>query len=242
VSFEATIAAFAQALADPTASPPVAPTRRFAVYRNNVAVGLIRSLEDRFPVTRRLVGDAFFRALAGAFVAAHKPQTAVLIHYGAGFPAFIRGFAPAAELPYLPDVAALENAWAEAYHAAEADPLPPAALAELAPERLETLRLRWHPTARLLQFATPAASLWAAHQTDGEPAAPETWAPEAALITRPHAEVEQRRLPPDGYAFAAALRDGAPLGEAAAPLLAAGGDPGVHLVGLCQSGAVAAFL
>lgn len=242
MSFEATIAAFARALADPQAPPPVAPARRFAVYRNNVAVGLIGALEARFPVTRRLVGDDFFRALAGAFIAAHKPQTPVLIHYGAEFPDYVRGFAPAAELPYLPDVAALENAWAEAYHAAEASALPFAALAEIAPERLETLRLVLHPAARLLSFATPAASLWAAHQREGEPAAPETWAPEQALIVRPQAEVEVRRLPEGGYGFLAALRDDATLGEAAAPLIAAGGDPGLHLVGLMQSGAVVAFV
>ena len=240
MSFETEIAAFARALADPTAPPPVAPARRFAVYRNNVAVGLIRALEARFPVTRRLVGDDFFRGLAGAFAAAHKPQTPIMIHYGAEFSGFVRGFAPAADLPYLPDVAALENAWSEAYHAADASALPPAALAEVAPERLESLRLAFHPAARLLNFATPAASLWAAHQGEGEPAAPETWAPEAALVTRPQAEVEVLRLP-EGYAFLAALRDGATLGEAAAPLLAAGGDPGVHLVGLMQSGAVVAL-
>ena len=52
--------------------PRVAPARRFAVYRNNVAAGLIRALEARFPVTRRLVGDDFFRAMAGGFVAARE--------------------------------------------------------------------------------------------------------------------------------------------------------------------------
>ena len=241
MSFEATISAFARALADPTA-PPAGDARRFAVYRNNVAVGLIRNLEARFPVTRRLVGDEFFRGMAGAFVVREKPRTAVMIHYGAEFPAFVRRFAPAAELPYLPDIAALENAWAEAYHAAEAEPLPAAALAEIAPERLEGLRFAYHPAARLLEFATPAASLWAAHQGEGEPRPPEVWAPETALVTRPHADVQVLRLPEGGFAFAAALRDGATLGEAAAPLIASGGDPGAHLVGLIQSGAIAALI
>ena len=48
-----------------------------------------------------------------------------------------------------------------------------------------------------------------------------------------------RALPEGGYALFAALRGGATLGEAAAPLLAAGGDPGAHLVGLIEAGAVA---
>ena len=241
MSFETTIAAFAAALTGPGAPPPALDPRGFAVYRNNVAVGLTKALEARYPVTRRLVGDGFFRAMAGAYIAGHKPQNAVLIHYGADFPAFVAGFAPAAGLVYLPDVATLENAWLEAYHAAEAEPLALAALAEVAPERLESLRFVMHPAARLLRLAEPAASIWAAHQGEGEPAAPEVWAPEDALVTRPHADVRVRILPPRGFDLLAALAKGAPLGEAAAPLMAAGEDPGAHLVGLIEAGAFASL-
>ena len=74
--FETTVAAFAAALADPAAPPPAdtrgrqgAPdARRFAVYRNNVAVGLIGAIEARYPVVRRMIGPDAFRALARAFV------------------------------------------------------------------------------------------------------------------------------------------------------------------------------
>jgi hypothetical protein len=250
MSFETTIAAFARALSDPALPPPAATlgprgrpdARRFAVYRNNVAVGLTRALEARFPVTRRLVGDDFFRGAARAFIGACKPSDAVLIRYGAAFPDFLRDFPPALELTYLPDVAALENAWVEAYHAAEAEPLAILALAEVAPERLEAVRFVFHPAARLLRFLTPAASIWAAHQGEGEPAPPAHWTPEDALVTRPHAEVLLRVLPEGGYDFFVALRDGASLGEAAAPLIATGGDPGAHLVGLFEAGAVAELI
>lgn len=241
MSFETTISAFAAALADPALPPPVQTLGRqgFAVYRNNVVVGLTKALEARYPVTRRLVGDAFFRATAGAYIAGNKPQSAVLIGYGADFPAFIGGFAPAAELAYLPDVAALENAWMEAYHSAEAELLAVAALAEVAPEQVEGLRFVLHPAARLLRLAAPAASIWAEHQGEGEPEAPAVWAPEDALVTRPHADVLVRALPRGGYDLLAALREGATLGEAAAPLIAAGDDPGAHLVGLIAAGAFA---
>ena len=56
--------------------------RRFAVYRNNVAVGLIGALEARYPVSRRIAGDDLFRAMARAFVRAHKPRSPVMIAYG----------------------------------------------------------------------------------------------------------------------------------------------------------------
>jgi hypothetical protein len=243
--FEATIASFAGALVNPTRPAPAATQRRdgrlverrFAVYRNNVAVALIGAVEARYPVVRRLVGDDFFRAMAGAFVATEKPRSPTLIHYGDDFPAFVAGFPPAVAVPYLADVARLENAWVEAYHAADADPLGLDALTAIAPDGLEALRFRPHPAARLLGFAHPAASIWEASQGDGEPRAPTVWAAEEALVTRPDADVFVRVLPPGGFAFAAALFSGATLGEAAALAAADGFDPGDHLIGLVEAGA-----
>src|SRR5271166_2853321 len=86
--FEATIADFAAALRDPAAPPPTATRgrkgapdgRRFAVYRNNVAVGLIGAIESRYPATRRILGEQAFRGLARAYVQAEKPRSPVRLH------------------------------------------------------------------------------------------------------------------------------------------------------------------
>jgi hypothetical protein len=48
---------------------------RFGVYRNSVAVSLAGVPADTFPVTRELVGDAFFEAMARCFVAAEPPRS-----------------------------------------------------------------------------------------------------------------------------------------------------------------------
>ena len=243
--FEATIDAFAQALSDP--ARPVPPqtkgregrpdARRFAVYRNNVAVGLIGAIEARYPVARRLVGEEFFRAMARAFIAAEKPLTPVLIHYGAEFADFVAGFEPAREIAYLADVARLENAWVEAYHAAEAPFLTLDALAKIEPKDFGALRFSAHPAARLLRFSHPAASIWAAHQGGAEPRPPEHWRAEDALVARPEADVRVRVLPAGGWEFANALFAGATLAEAAETSAGEGFDPGSHLVGLIEAGA-----
>ena len=196
--FEAAIASFAAALADPAAPIPhftlgrsgVPDGKRFAVYRNNVAVGLIGALEARFPVTRRLMGDEFFRAMARAFVFAHKPPTPLIIHYGRDFPGFVEAFAPARDIPYLGEVARLEDAWVEAYHAAEASPLTLNDLASVAPEKLEGLTFVFHPAARLLSFDHPAASIWAAHQGEASPRGPDRMARRAGAD---HAPARRRR-------------------------------------------------
>ena len=105
MSFETTVRAFATALGEPSAPPPAmtlgrmgAPdARRFAVYRNNVAVGLIGALEARYPVSRRIAGDDLFRAMARAFVRAHRPRSPVMIAYGEEFPEFVAEYLAAAQ-------------------------------------------------------------------------------------------------------------------------------------------------
>jgi hypothetical protein len=250
VRFEASIDAFSAALVAPEAAPPTQTrgrqgrpdAKRFSVYRNNVAVGLIGALEARFPVTLRLVGAEFFRAMARAYIAVEKPRDALIIHYGASFPDFIEAFEPARALAYLPDVARLESAWVESYHAAEALALTLAALAEFPAERLADARVGSHPSTRLLRSQYPAASIWAAHQGEGEPQPPARWIAEDILITRPDADVFTRVLPAGGYDFARMLLSGETIAVAAANVEAEGFDPGAHLVGLIEAGAIVAIL
>ncbi len=240
--------AFAAALTDPELPVPTGvlgrngrcDVRRFAVYRNNVTAGLVTALGDRFPVVRRLVGDPFFAAMARAYVAGHKPASPLLIEYGSSFPDFIAAFPPAAEVPYLADVARLEAAWTEAFHAAEASPLDPRAVPV---EDLEETVLKLHPSLRLIRSPYPIGTIWAAHQGEAEPQPPAAWEPEELLVVRPDAEVLVHRLPAGGVAFAADLAAGVPLGAATAAACAAvpGFDLPYNLSGLFRSGAVIGF-
>ncbi|MDQ6436134.1 DNA-binding domain-containing protein [Mesorhizobium sp. LHD-90] len=239
--------AFAAALVDPGQPAPAGITtargkpdeKRFAVYRNNVAVGLTRALESRFPVTRQLVGADFFAGMARAFIAGHKPASPLIFAYGGDFPDFVAGFAPAAGLPYLADVARLEAAWTHAYHAADAVPLAIATLAGLDGERLAVARLTVHPAAALLRSCFPTGSIWQAHQGDIAGSASFSGG-ECVLVTRPEFDVRVHVLPPRDAPFAEALFGGLTLGEAAERTAAEPEfDFGAALVGLIGLGAFA---
>lgn len=192
------------------------PAKRFHVYRNNVHASLIGVVRARFPVVERLVGEEFFRAMARIFVEAHPPRSPALFEYGGDFIPFLEGFEPVQELPWLPDVARLEWLRNLAYHAPDAEPLAPSALAAVAVEDLSGLRLALHPSAQLFASDYPAVSIWEANAQEGE-VAPlrEGLGAEDALILRPHLEVLALRLGPGGHAFAGALGAAAPLAEAA---------------------------
>lgn len=237
--------AFASALLDPALPPPAgltgargtADARRFAVYRNNVAVGLMRALSHRFPVTEKLVGAAFFASMARAYAAGNKPSSPLVFAYGDGFPDFIAGFDAAAGLPYLADLARLEANWTRAYHAADEAPLDIGALAALG-ESMGAARLRAHPAASLVCSVFPVGSLWQAHQADSvAPAA--LHGSECVLVARPGLAVTVHVLPPQDAAFAAALLDGASIGAAAEQAIAADEnfDFGAAIVGLVSLGA-----
>jgi hypothetical protein len=141
---------FACALRNPDLAVPTgviahnsdAPRERFAVYRNNVMVGLVSALEARFPATRKIVGEDFFKGAAKLFAAAHPPRSPLMMFYGDEFPAFLAAFEPARDVPYLADVARVEAARTRAYHAADAKPLTPAALSGSSPDALADM-VRW---------------------------------------------------------------------------------------------------
>ena len=237
--------AFANAVADPSIPPPAGLTTargapdaaRFAVYRNNVIAGLTQALEQRFPVTKRLVGEEFFRGMARAFIAANPARSPILSQYGDELPGFIETFEAAASVPYLADVTRLEAGWSRAYHAAEARPLSVAALGGVPSEALPGMRLVPHPSAAFVRSNWPIGSIWAAHQqADVEPVGHSR--AETVLIVRPDAEVTVRILPVQDAVFAEALLGGTTLGEAAerAATADAAFDFGTALLGLVGLG------
>ncbi|MCB1500369.1 MAG: putative DNA-binding domain-containing protein [Bauldia sp.] len=241
-------AAFSAAIFDPAAAPPrgvVGPDRRpaprrFGVYRNNVVSALGNAIAGSFPAVRRIVGEDFFRAMARAYVLAEPPISPVLLDYGTTFPDFIAGFAPAASLPYLHDVARIERLWRESYHAEEAPALAPDALASVPEDELPRIAFSLHPSLRLARSRYAALTVWRMNATD-EPVTPvDISAAEDALIVRPGAEVEVRKVPPGGAAFVTALAAGETLLAAAETAQAADArfDLAGNIAGLLAAGAL----
>ena len=190
---------------------------RFRVYRNTVFASLINALHARYPAIERLVGEDFFEAAASHFIEAHPPRSPMLIGYGEGFDAFLASFEPAETLPYLAGVARLEWLRHRAYNAADRKALGPSDLARVPPDRVFALTFEFHPSAGLAVSPYPIVSIWEtnAHDAGTRPIGPDL-AGEAALVVRPGYEVCIVRLYDAGHAFAAALTQGATLGEAAA--------------------------
>jgi hypothetical protein len=236
---------FAKALLDPDlALPPgiVDPEgnpapKRFSVYRNNVAASLTRALEAGFPTVRKLVGDAFFAAMAGVFQRAHPPRSPVLMLYGAALPGFLEEFPPVAHLGYLPDVARLDQAMRESYHAADGTPLAEADFQRLLGEDIASLRLVLAPSLRLVRSRWPIHAIWRANAEGGPVPVPGA---QDVLILRPEFDPRPHLLSRAGGDFVAGLLAGRTLGDCvdlAGPELDLPGFLGLLISGRAITGA-----
>jgi hypothetical protein len=187
---------------------------RLDVYRNTFASVLTTALRLSYPAVHRLVGAEFFEGAARIFIAASPPASACLNDYGVEFPRFLAEFAPAASLPYLPDVARLEWAVNRALHTTDAEPLDPRRLAALTNAERARVSFAPHPSVSLVRADHPADLIWHAvlNEDDAalatiDPAAAPVW----LLVQRPGAEVEVRRMSESAWQLAAALCAGRPL-------------------------------
>ena len=203
-------------LTDPQGRPA---GKRFSVYRNNVAVSLTEALAAAYPVVRKLVGDEFFKAMAGVYLRQHPPTSALMMYYGSRFPAFLESFEPVRTISYLPDVARLERALRQSYHAADAAPINPTILQAIPPDRLMAARLDLAPAVRLVRSVWPIYALWLANTTSDAPKP--QMKPEDILIMRPGFDPEPELLGSGAGEFIAVIGKGETFAEG---LQAAGED------------------
>ena len=245
--FEATIADFAAALRDPAAPPPAATFgrkgapdgRRFAVYRNNVAVGLIGAIEARYPVD---AAHSRRRGVPGAGARLCPGGKAAL----AGADRLWREFSRLSRRVVRKTRPALSRRRRAARERVGRG-LPRRRRRRRQPRRSRRARSAALgrgadriPPGRAAPPFRDAGRLALGFRTGRVPPPPR-WQGEDVLVTRPEADVSVRILPVAGYAFAGRLRDGATLAEAA-EALPDRSEFGTHLVGLVASGAVRSII
>ena len=231
---------FAAALSDDARAPAGltdATRANIGVYRNNVRLNRIAALADAFTHVVTLVGSDYFRSLARAYVIATPAASANLHDDGAGLPAFIRGFAPAADLPYLGDVAEVDWLMLRAYYADDSAPLDRASLAGLGPERFAAASLRLGASVGVARSAKwPIADIVAMHE-GGSPASLDAGG-QAVLVWRENFAVRWRAIGADEAQVIAALWNGDSIESA---LSLASGNPSSLLAHLFGHGLVHAI-
>lgn len=210
---------FRAALLNPSAPIPEGLTdghdrpagRRYGVYRNNVTVSLREALVAGFPSIVSLIGRENFDHVARAYLRQSPPVSPLMMHYGADFPAFLATVEQLAPLPYLSDVARIDVAMRQSYHAADSTGIDPAALQALDEDRLLKTRFGFALSMILLRSTRPIGSIWHYTLRGGEKP---TGNPEDVLILRAEFDPEPFILGPGAGDVVEALQGGMPFGPA----------------------------
>lgn len=195
---------------------------RLQVYRNNTLNALVEALRALHPVVERLVGTPCFDAVARRYVRTHRSGSANIHDYGEQFAPFLGAIPELKALPYLPDVAGLERAYHEVFHAADATPLSVSWLVPLPSLAQAMTRATLHPAARLLQSQWPILRIWQSNQPgpgEGQPVDLDEGGTRVLVIRR-HLDIDFQRLDPDSFDLLELFAAGNTLGGACAALLA----------------------
>jgi len=184
---------------------------RLRIYGDAYRLRLLEVLGNDFPVTKALLGEDRFDAIALDYVQAHPSTHPSLRHFGRAFADWLRQRAARPHASH--ELARFEWLQGEAFDAADANPLTLDAIAALPAEAWPTLRLHLQPSVRMLAMGCNAATLVDAHaRGDALPAL--RVAPTADwLLWRNDGDVHWRRLDADEASLLRAIADGECFGQ-----------------------------
>lgn len=200
---------------------------RWHVYASGYVARLVEALESDYAAVRRILGPAPFAELVERYVRAFPPRSYDLARAGDLLAEHLSVDPITVALPFLPDLAGLERAVAEAFTAPDAESLTWEALVGEAAENVAALPLVLAPGVAFLPSRWPVVSLWHTRdQADDAVALDLEKNPETALVFRRGYAVACARLDAKETAFVTALTDGAAtLTMLEARLGSAGGTP-----------------
>jgi hypothetical protein len=153
---------------------------RLGIYLNAYRARLAEALRSSFPALAELAGEEGFHELSAEYIQAHPSRFASLRYYGDELASFLSAHADYSSAPLLAELARWEWAIAEVFDAADADPIDPRLLQQVAPDDWSELTFDWHPSVRQLSLEWNAPQIWKAI-TDG--------------AERPSAEIEHAPVP-----------------------------------------------
>ena len=144
--------------------------------------------------------------MASVFLRSHPPDSPLLMLYGDKMPGFLDSFQPVQKYPYLADLARLELALVQSYHASDSLSVDPDSFGSIPPEQLMESTLSLAPSVHLIRSSWPIYQLWLFNTSPDAPK-PQP-AAEDIVVLRAEFDPIPRLLPSGGGAFIDALLRG----------------------------------
>jgi len=123
---------------------------RVGVYADAYFYRLLDVLKEDFSATLAVIGHNEFHNLVTAYLAAHPPAEPSLMYAGQFLANYLLTWPLLARWPFIADLARLERALIDSFHAVSATVLDRATLQPIPPGEWPGLSFRLHPSTRLL--------------------------------------------------------------------------------------------
>jgi hypothetical protein len=140
-------------------------TERLAVYAGGYYARTREALEEVYESVRHVVGEAAFARLCRAYAARYPSMEYNLNLAGRHFAELLAQEPISRELPFLPDLARLEWAVCQAFHAFEQPPLVPMALAAWPLDAWDRVQVVFQPSVHVIASDWPVLDIWQARST-----------------------------------------------------------------------------
>ncbi len=146
--------------------PGVDPRTRFAIHQDAYPARIASSLAEAFPAVANILGDGSLARLTARFIECGLPAERNLNHVGRGLPAFLASDPLTPEVPFLPDLAALEWAIYECFHCEVGSDFDPATISAFTHDDWVRTRVVFRPGTAVVSSAWPIHELWRTRDLD----------------------------------------------------------------------------
>lgn len=197
---------------------------RLRIYRDGYALRLIEILGNDFPVSKALLGEDDFDALAARYLQAHPSSQPSVRHFGASFAIWLDAHS-GVDVGVV-ELARFEWAQGEVFDAADANAVTMTDIAAWPAQDWPVLQLSLAPHLRILALCGNAAAQVGTHAVDGAVPACHIGAPAHWLLWRHDFDVHWRKLDDDEAGALRAVTDGITFAALCMQLAQVHGDAG----------------
>lgn len=158
---------------------------RCAIYGHGYLARIADALAAEYGAVQRILGATAFDALVARYLDVHVPESFDLAHAGRRLPGYLWRDPLTVALPFLPDLALLEQRIAGAFVAADGTPVTWRELAGVDPAVVAAQRFALCPGVATVRSDWPLFALWSTRwQADGEVDVDLARGGEAVLVVR----------------------------------------------------------
>jgi len=166
---------------------------RLDIYAEMYFYRLLDCLKEDYPATLAVVGATNFHNLITGYLLAYPPSHPSVLYAGRHLADFLGSHPLRGEWPFIADLARLERALIEVFHAPDAPALEADELRAVAPSDWPALELRTHPALQLLALEWSIANVARAVEEGSNWQMPER-ATTSVLVWRKHCRCYYREV------------------------------------------------